>query len=83
MKSAQLLAFGLYGVLCSSGMRRIVLGGGVEILGEPFLEELRRALFTRSVLIRHLDISYAQAGPDAESIGLAQYFLDKQYTITT
>ncbi len=83
MRSAQLLAFGLYGVLCSSGMRRIVLGGGVEILGEPFLEELRRALFTRSVLIRHLDISYAQAGPDAESIGLAQYFLDKQYTITT
>ena len=35
------------------------------------------------MLIRHLDISYAQAGPDAESIGLAQYFLDKQYTITT
>ena len=83
MNSAHMLASGVYSILCSSGMRRVVLGGGIEVLGEPFLQELHRALCTRSVLIRHLDLSYAQAGPDAESLGLAQYFLDKQYTITT
>ena len=82
LNSARLLAFGLYSVLCSSGMRRIALGGGVEILGEPFLLELYHALLSRSLLVRHLELSYALAGPDAESIGLAQYFLDKVFTIT-
>ena len=83
MDSARLLAAGLYSILCSSGMRRIALGGGIEALGEPFLREIRRALLTRKLLIRQLDLNYAQAGPDAESVGLAQYFLDKVYTITT
>ncbi len=82
MNSARLLATGLYSILCTSGMRRIVLGGGIEALGEPFLREVYRNLMIRNVLIRHLELSYAQAGPDAESVGLAQYFLDKVYTIT-
>ncbi len=82
MNSARLLATGLYNILCTSGMRRIVLGGGIEALGEPFLREVYRNLMIRNVLIRHLELSYAQAGPDAESVGLAQYFLDKVYTIT-
>ena len=82
MNSARLLAAGLYNILCTSGMRRIVLGGGIEALGEPFLREVYRNLMIRNVLIRHLELSYAQAGPDAESVGLAQYFLDKVYTIT-
>ena len=81
MNSARLLAAGLYNILCTSGMRRIVLGGGIEALGEPFLREVYRNLMIRNVLIRHLELSYAQAGPDAESVGL-QYFLDKVYTIT-
>lgn len=83
MQSARLLSFGLYGIMCSSGLRRVVLGGGIEALGEPFLKELDRALRARNVLIHYLDLSYAQAGPDAASVGLAQYFLDKVYTITT
>ncbi len=82
MNSARVLASGLYSILCSSGMRRVVLGGGIEALGEPFLQELNRALLSRSLLVRHLDLGYTQAGPDAESVGLAQYFLDKIYTIT-
>ena len=82
VQSAQLLAFGLYGIMCSSGMRRIVLGGGIEVLGDPFLQEVRRALQTRTSLIRHIDLSYAQAGPDAEILGVAEHFLDKVFTIT-
>ena len=80
--SARLLAFGLYSVLCSSGMRRVVLGGGIEQLGDIFLQEVYRALLSRTRLIHHLDLSYAQAGPDAEFVGIAQHFLDKVYTIT-
>ena len=82
LNAARLLAFGLYSVLCSSGMRRIVLGGGIEILGEPFLLEVYQALLSRSMLVQRLELSYTQAGPDAESVGLAQYFLDKVFTIT-
>ena len=82
-RSAKLLAFGLYSLLCSSGMRRIVLGGGIEALGQPFLQEIYRALCSRTLLIRHLDLNYAKAGPDAESAGIAHHFLDKVYSITS
>jgi len=69
-------------VMCSSGMRRIVLGGGIEVLGDIFLREVYHALCSRTSLIRHVDLSYAQAGPDAEILGVAEYYLDKVFTIT-
>lgn len=81
-QSAQLLAFGLYSVLCSSGMRRIVLGGGIEALGEGFLEEVYHALCSRTLLIKSLDLRYAHGDPNDECVGIAQHFLDKVYTIT-
>ena len=82
MNSARLLAFGLYSILCSSGMRRVVLGGSIEALGEPFLMMVYDALLTRPQLIRFVDLSYAQAGPNAEIFGIAQHFLDKVFTVT-
>ena len=81
-QAAELLSFGLYNIMCSSGMRRIALGGGITALGKVFLDEVYRALCRRTLLIRSLDLSYAQAGPDAECIGIARHFLDKVYTIT-
>jgi len=81
-QSAHLLAFGLYSVMCSSGMRRIVLGGGIEVMGEVFLQEVYRALCSRTSLIRHVDLTYAQAGPDADILGVAEHYLDKVFTIT-
>ncbi len=81
-RAAELLAFGLYSLLCSTGMRRVVLGGGIEALGERFLAEVERAVRARTMLIHHLYLGYAQVGPDAESIGIAHHFLDKVYTIT-
>ena len=82
-ESARMLAAGLYSIMCSSGIRRIVLGGGIEALGAPFLDEVERALYKRSLLIRTVDLSYAQAGPDAEILGVAEHYLDKVFTITT
>ena len=81
-RSAELLSFGLYSIMCSSGMRRIALGGGVEALGDVFLREIYRNLMGRSMLIRRLDLSYAQAGQDAKLLGAAEYYLDKVLTIT-
>lgn len=80
--AADLLAHGLYSALCVSGVRRVILGGGIEVLGERFLRRLYRDLCARSLLIRHLDLSYAQLGADSDSIGLVQYYLDKHFTIT-
>lgn len=82
-RAARLLAFGLYSALCCSGMRHVVLGGGIEALGEPFLREVSEALRARNVLIQHLDLNYALSGPDTASIGLAQHYLDRVFTITT
>ena len=81
-QSAQLLAFGLYSVMCSSGMRRIVLGGGIEVMGDAFLREVYHALCSRTSLIRHVDLTYAQASPNAEILGVAEHYLDKVFTIT-
>ncbi len=81
-QAAQLLAFGLYSVMCSSGMRRIVLGGGIEVMGDGFLREVYHALCSRTSLIRHVDLSYAQAGPNADILGVAEHYLDKVFTIT-
>ena len=79
--SARLLAAGLYNALCGTGLRRIVLTG-VECLGEPFLQMVRDALLERSLLVRELSLDYAQAGPDAQTVGLAQHYLDKVFTVT-
>ena len=80
--SADLLATGLYSALCTTGVRQVVLGGGIEALGEGFLHRVYHSICSRSLLIHHLDLSYAQLGQEADSIGLAQYFLDKLFTIT-
>lgn len=79
--SARLLAFGLYNLMCSSGMNHIVLSG-IEALGDAFLEEVRRALMERTLLVCRLDLSWAQAGRDSRNVGICQYFLDKVFTIT-
>jgi hypothetical protein len=63
-------------------MRQIVLGGGIEVMGDIFLREVYHALCSRTSLIRDLDLSYAQAGPDAEIVGIAEHYLDKVFTIT-
>ena len=81
-ESAELLGFGLYNLLCGTGMRNLVLGGGITALGKPFLEALYHSLMKRTMLVRDLNLNYAQAGPDAEALGIAHYFLDKVFTIT-
>ncbi|MBP3652878.1 MAG: ROK family transcriptional regulator [Clostridia bacterium] len=79
---AEKLGIGIYTMICATGIRRIVVGGGIEILGEGFLEHLRNCASKRHHLTRHMHMSYAHAGADGDSLGLAHYFLDKAYSIT-
>lgn len=79
---AEKLGIGIYTMICATGIRRIVVGGGIEILGGSFLEQLRSCASKRHHLTRHMQMSYAHAGEEGDSAGLAHYFLDKAYSIT-
>ena len=79
---AEKLGIGIYTMICATGIRRIVVGGGIEILGEGFLEKLRSCTSKRHHLTRHMCMSYARVGADGDSAGLAHYILDKAYSIT-
>lgn len=82
-KAASYLSCGLYNMICATGIQRIVLGGGIEVLGEDFLACLRSAVRSRSNLFcDELDLTYSIAGPVADGRGFAHCFLDKNYTIT-
>lgn len=80
--AAERLAFGIYTLICATGIRRVVLGGGIELLGPDFLQMVSEHVLSRSLLTRHMRMSYARSGPEGDSVGIAQYFLDKAYTIT-
>lgn len=79
---AEKLAIGIYTMICATGIRRIVVGGGIEILGEGFLDHLRTCASKRHHLTHHMSMNYAHAGAEGDSVGLAHYFLDKAYSIT-
>ena len=81
-EAAERLAFGIYSVLCASGIRRFVLGGGIELLDDAFLERVRACVLERTLLTGHLHMTYAGIGPEGDSVGLAQYYLDKAFCVT-
>ena len=83
LKAAGYLATGIYNMICATGIQRIVLGGGIELLGEGFLEQLREKVCSHTRLFSdELNLDYAAAGSQADDVGLAHYYLDKVFTIT-
>jgi len=78
---AEKLGIGIYTMICATGIRRIIVGGGIEILGEEFLNKLRSCAGNHRHLTRHMSMTYAKVGEDGDSIGLAHYFLDREYRI--
>ena len=79
---AEKLAAGLYSCISLYGVRKLVLGGGIEALGAPFLEKLYRRLSSRSQIWGRLELSYISSGPLDDTLGIVNYFLDKVFTIT-
>lgn len=80
--AAQLFT-GIYSVVCVTGIRRVIIGGGIEELGEGFLNRLR--FLTKrtdgNVLMHGLTFDYGKVPAESSGIGVAEYFIDKKFQI--
>jgi len=74
--AAQRLGDALAMMICISGIDRIVIGGPICELGHDFLEEVSLCLDER-IYARRKSLHYAVTDIRADSIGIAQYLLDK------
>ncbi|MBQ8507640.1 MAG: ROK family transcriptional regulator [Clostridia bacterium] len=74
---------GIYSTVNVTGIKCVVIGG-LEKMGEGFLNKLRSFLDGRrgQMLMRGLKLMYPQISAQADSIGIAQYYIDKIFTIT-
>ncbi len=81
---ADMLFTAIYSTVCITGVKRVVIGGGIERLGDYFLKKLRSISneMPRDTLARGIDISYARSGCNGDSIGIAQFYLDNVFDIT-
>lgn len=80
--AAQLFA-GIYSVVCVTGIRRVIVGGGIEKLGEGFLQRLRflAKRTNGNVLMHGLTFDYGSITVENSGIGVAEYFIDKKFEI--
>ena len=77
---AEQLFAGLCNIVCMTGIRRILLGGGIERLGNGFLVQLRTlAESMRSDFKNSLSIGYGLLDESATGLGTAQYYIDKVF----
>jgi len=76
----QLLS-GIYSMACVTGIQHIVIGGGIEKLGERFLERLRHLAGkdTSNLLLYGLTFEYGQLELTDAGLGVAEYFIDKRF----
>ncbi|MDR1175378.1 MAG: ROK family protein [Treponema sp.] len=83
---AEKIAFGISNVICMFDPERILLGGGIEELGDAFLHMiLAKVRIPGDGGICSSDnshISYAALGSNADLKGVFRYFLDNIFTIT-
>jgi len=81
--AAQLFA-GIYSVVCVTGIRRVIIGGGIEQLGGGFLERLRflAKRTNGNVLMHGLSLDYGCINAENGGIGVAEYFIDKKFEIS-
>jgi predicted NBD/HSP70 family sugar kinase len=80
---AEKLFRGIYSAICLTGIKRIVIGGGIECLGSAFLRKLRSFPEENGgrMLMRNVTIDFTRSGPSGDAMGIANYFLDKVFTI--
>jgi len=80
--ASQLFA-GIYSVVCVTGIRSVMIGGGIERLGEGFISRLR-LLAKRTecnVLMQGLTLNYGEITAENSGIGVAEYFIDHRFEI--
>ena len=81
---ADILFSGLYAAVCLTGIKRVVIGGGIERLGEGFLQAIAaHAENPRHLLMKDVRVTYALSGFKGDSAGIASYYLDKAWPIAS
>ncbi len=81
---ANMLYAGINNIVCITGIKQVVLGGGIERLGAGLLNELMRQgeESGNRFLMKDVTISYAMSGEKGDSIGIAEYFIENVFTIS-
>lgn len=75
---ARCLAAAINSICCIVGTKDIMLGGGIEHLGEVFLEDVREALRANSMktITAKVNLSYIENSDDLEGSGLVRQYID-------
>ncbi len=75
---------GIHAAVCITGIKSIVLGGGIEKLGDAFLAKLTSFTEGKSYrpIMRDMHIRYTCSGETCASVGAAQYYVDRVFSIT-
>jgi predicted NBD/HSP70 family sugar kinase/predicted transcriptional regulator len=84
---AKKVAFGISNVICMFNPEKIVIGGGIEELGDVFLDLILKNIEipgAEGVYLNEIGrISYAEPGNKNDSLGVLHYFFDNLLAITT
>ena len=74
--AAKRLAHALSVLIYITSADRIVISGSIRALGERFLQEISATL-NKLIYASHHSLSFAETSDNADSLGIAQYLLDK------
>ncbi|HBL84490.1 MAG: hypothetical protein A2Y17_06535 [Clostridiales bacterium GWF2_38_85] len=82
-KAAEQLAFGISNMVSIFTIKNIIIGGGIETLGNKFLETViaKSKVVGLRQLMNDIHISYPQKGVNGESIGAIRYYIEKYLKI--
>ena len=84
MESAMILAFGINNVLRIFDPEIVVIGGGIEIFGDDFLNMIRESVKSNgsSVISSGVQIIYTRLPSTCKNRGAAKYYIDNIMRIT-
>lgn len=74
---------GIYNMVCSTGVGRVIVGGCIVNLGQGFLKQLQMHAqkANGNHLVRGLTIDYGHIGFADSARGIAEYYLDKRFLL--
>ena len=85
---AEKLAFGLGNMIAMFDISRIVIGGGIEVLGDEFLGMVREKTGRYMISGEYrtsgkLSIEYSRLKADSKNLGAARYYRDNLLTVSS
>ncbi|MDR0721022.1 MAG: ROK family transcriptional regulator [Treponema sp.] len=83
---AEKIAFCISNVICMFNPREIVIGGGIEDLGDTFLKMIIKKVeipeTSSEKFVQNIPIRFTGCAKNAETFGLFRYYLDKFFKIS-